>query len=70
MTAVAAHLLLIPDDPDSVASGSVIDGIFDGQITTGIGENFFMEKSVKFFDSAPFHSIIYSGDKFNTSNLA
>lgn len=56
----------VPDEPKSLAFGSIIDGIFDGKIHSQDGV-FYVEKAAKYFpDNATtnssggrFHSIIY-----------
>ena len=61
-----SSLPMSPDEPKSLAFGSIIDGIFDGKIHSQDGV-FYVEKAAKYFpDNATtnssggrFHSIIY-----------
>ncbi|CAN7940505.1 unnamed protein product, partial [Ixodes hexagonus] len=52
-------------DPGSRVFGSLINGTFNGRISTSDGQEFFVEPSWQYFDRAQAqsvgHSVIYSG---------
>ncbi|CAK5049746.1 unnamed protein product [Meloidogyne enterolobii] len=53
-------------DPNSLVYGTMLDGIFDGYITTGDGKTFTVEKANRYFDVGQrpihFHSIVYADE--------
>ncbi|CAN8013989.1 unnamed protein product, partial [Ixodes persulcatus] len=52
-------------DPGSRVFGSLINGVFNGRISTGDSQEFFVEPSWKYFNKTQSqrvgHSVIYSG---------
>jgi hypothetical protein len=60
---------IFSDDPQSEVSGTLLDGIFDGFITTGDGQIFTVEKAARYFanESRPkqYHSVIYADHHIN-----
>ncbi|KAL7072006.1 hypothetical protein ACQ4LE_008410 [Meloidogyne hapla] len=61
------------DDPNSFVYGTLLDGLFDGYITTGVGRTFTVEKVNRYFDIGQrpihFHSIVYADEHINHSRF-
>ncbi|KAK8787657.1 hypothetical protein V5799_022569 [Amblyomma americanum] len=54
----------LPGDPGSLVYGSVVDGVFEGRISTGDGRVFYAEPSWKYSGrlSKPGHTVFYAGE--------
>ena len=66
--------LRVSDDPHSSVHGVVTaDGLFEGHIVTGDGQQYVIERAARYFDLTPdFHSVIYREEDvvMNTINAS